>query len=56
MEIVKDKYPNMAKTEIVLAYNIIMKALPDEWKEEIINNTLTPSEVKNLFLIFIRTT
>ena len=32
VEIVKDKYPNMAKTEIVLAYNIIMKALPDEWK------------------------
>ena len=51
MEIVKDKCPNMAKTEIVLAYNIIMKALPDEWKEHILNNTITPSEVNNLFLI-----
>ena len=51
MEIVKDKYPNMAKTEIVLAYNIILKALPDEWKEEILNTTITPSEVKNMFLI-----
>ena len=28
LEIVKDKYLNMAKTEIVLAYNIILKALP----------------------------
>ena len=51
VEIVKYKYPNMATTEIVLAYNIISKALPDEWKEDILNNTITPSEVKNLFLI-----
>ena len=34
VEIVKDKYPNMAKTEIVLAYNIILKALPDEGKKK----------------------
>ena len=51
VEIVRDIFPNMAKTEIVLAYNIILKALPDEWKEEILNNTITPSEVKNMFLI-----
>ena len=51
VEIIKDKYPNMTKTEIVSVYNIILKALPDEWKEEILNNTITPSEVKNMFLI-----